>query len=120
MRYAKRQREHHTNDAALFVRVNRIVTIGCGTADRGERERQVERNFRERRTDTNVMNKWRPRAPKESQSRHRYVTAKRIRDQIDSMSKIDQGANPMVFAEWSASGLEERLRSNHEDSHGVQ
>jgi hypothetical protein len=26
----------------------------------------------------------------------------------------------VVLTEWSASGLEERLRSNHEDFHGVQ
>ena len=96
-----------------------VIPIRRRPPDRCKRERQVERNLGEGWTNTNLANQQRTRTPKDSKSRHRHIAAEGVGNEIDSVSKIDQRANPMVFAEWSATGLEKRLRGNHEDFHGV-
>ena len=59
------------------------------------------------------------RASKDAQARHRDVFAERIRDEIDGVTQLDERADPVVLGEWSAPGLEEWLRRDHEDFHSL-
>ena len=86
-------------------------------ADRGQREREVERNLGQRRTDADAPDERRPQAPEDAQPRQRDVAPERIGDEVDGVPEIEQGADAVVFAERGAPGLEERLRRNHEDFH---
>ena len=40
----------------------------------------------------------------------------RIGDEIDRMAELGQRLDAMVFAEWRAARLEERLRRQHQDA----
>ena len=82
-------------------------------------EREVERNLRQRRTDADAPEKGgrrqrNTRRPGSETSRpNGYVTRSTV------WPELEQRADTVVFAERGAPGLEERLRRDHEDFHGV-
>jgi hypothetical protein len=97
--------------------VHDVVAPAQRAPDRRQRDRDVERDLRDGWADSDVMHEGRPQAAENTQPGQRDVLAKWIRYEVDGMTQLEQGANAMVFAEWRAPGLEERLRRDHEDSH---
>ena len=112
-------REQHANEAPLLVRMDDVVAFGHRSADRRHGKRQVEGNLRERRTDPDVVDKRGPRAAKDAQARHLDVLAEGVGHEIDGVPQLDERADPVVLGEWSAPGLEKRLRRDHEDFHSL-
>ena len=63
------------------------------------------------------MDERRTRASEHAQTRELDVTAEWIRDEVNGMPELEQRPDAMVFAERCPTGLEERLRGDHQDFH---
>jgi hypothetical protein len=57
--------------------------------------------------------------PEDAESGHLDTLPERVRDQINGMPELDERANAMILAERGAPGLEERLRRDHQNPHGI-
>jgi hypothetical protein len=97
--------------------VHHVVRLGQRPAQRGDRERDVEHQFRGGWTDPDAAQERRAPAPEDPEARQRDVLAEGIGDEVDGMPELEQGADPVVLAERRAAGLEERLRGDHQDAH---
>jgi hypothetical protein len=117
VRDAQQGRDHHPDQPAFLVRVDRIVACADGAPQHAERQEQIERQFRQRGPDADTAHERRPQAAKHAQARHRHVAAEGIGDQIDLVPEADQRPDAVKLAERRAPGLEERLRRNHENAH---
>ena len=118
MRHPKQRRERDPDEAAFFVGMDRVVPLGQRAPQNGERQERVERNLRERRPDLHRSHERRPQAAKHTESGHRHVGAERVRDEIDLMPELDEGADAVELAERRAARLEKRLGRNHQNAHG--
>ena len=65
------------------------------------------------------MNERRSQAAEHSETGMGHVPTERVRNKINRVAELGQRADPVVLAERRPAGLEERLRGNHEDFHGV-
>src|SRR5690606_26109973 len=88
-----------------------------GTADRREREQDVERHLRPRRPDAHAPDPRWTAGPEDAESRQIDVTSEGIRHEIDGVSQPGECPDTVVLGEWSAPGLEERLRRDHQNVH---
>jgi len=118
VRHAQRRGDHGADDAAFFVRVDRIVATGHGAPNRSQGQQGIERDLRERRTDLHAADQRRPQAAKHTQARHRHRLTEWIGDEIDLVPQRRQRADSMELAEGCAARLEERLGRDHQDAHG--
>ncbi len=118
VRHAQQRRKHDADDAALFVRMNRVVPRRQRPADRGEREQRVEHDLRARRTDPHAAKKRRLEAPKQSQPGHRHGLPERIRHEIHLVTELGERADTVELAERGAARLEERLGRDHQNAQG--
>jgi hypothetical protein len=119
VRDAEHARDQHADEAAFFVRVHGVVPIGERTPQGREREREIERDFRERRSNPDLVDEGRAQTPEHPEARQRDVPAEWIRHEIDCMAELEQRTDAMVLAERRAPGLEERLRRDHQDFHDL-
>ena len=76
-----------------------------------------ERDLGPRRPNPDAVHKRGSQAAEDAQARQRHVTTKRVRDEINRMTQLEQCPDAMVFAERRSPGLEKRLRSDHQDFH---
>ncbi len=121
VRYAQHGGQHDPDEPAFFVRVDGVVPVPAraqGTPERGQREKRIERNLGERRSDPHAAHERRPQAAEDPEPGHRDVAAERVRHQIDLMAERRQRADAMKFAERGAPRLEERLGCDHQNAHG--
>ena len=82
-----------------------------------ERQRQVEGNLLKRGTDPHPVQKRRTQAAEHAQARQIDGLAKRVGDEIDRVPELEERPDAVILAEGRATGLEEGLRSDHQDAH---
>ena len=117
MRHAQRRRNQHADGGALFVRMNHVIARTARPIQRRHRQRQIQKQLRGRRPDLHARHEGRPRRAENVQSGQFDVPAKWIGDEIHRVAKIEERANPVVFAERRAPRLEKRLRGDHQNVH---
>ena len=120
VRHPQQRRQHDADEPAFFVRVDGVVA--AGSARRTTDERRAARSSGSFASDGPILTRAderRPQAAKDAQPGHRDVVAERIRDQVDLVPERRERADPVKLAERRAARLEERLRRNHQDAHGL-
>jgi hypothetical protein len=90
-----------------------------GLAECRDRQRKVERHFRERGANPHTGDKRRTDAPDNSKSRHRHISSEGICDQVDGVAEFQQGPNAVILAEGRPARFEERLGRDHQDVHAA-
>ncbi len=73
-----------------------VIPLGHRSTDGRQRDRSIQRELREGRTDSDIVDERRLGASKDAQARHRDVFAERIRDEIDRVTQLDERADPVV------------------------
>ena len=117
VRHAEHRRQHHADQAALFVRVDGVVGRAQRPPQRGGGQGGVEGDLGPGRADADVLDQRRPQTPDHREPGHLDVTPERVGDQIDGVTERDERLDAVEFAERGAPRLEERLGRNHQDVH---
>ena len=117
--HPKDGRQNHADETPFLVRVDRVVPLAERPADDRDGEEGVERNLCERGADPHLPDKGGTPRAKHPETRDRDVLSERIRHQINGVSQLDQRADTVELAERRTPRLEEGLRSDHQDFHGV-
>ena len=118
VRHAQQRRQHHADQPAFLVRMDRVVAAAERPAAARSRpaDGRVEVFASDGPIPTRRTNGGRIDS-EDAQSGHRHVLSERIRDEIDLVTERRQRANAMEFAERRAARLEERLRRDHQNAH---
>ena len=109
-------RQPHAEQARFLVRMNGVVLLPARLPQRRDRQERVEHHLGPRGTDPHAADAWRTRRSNDPQVRQVDVGADGIRHQIDMVAELGECLDSMVFAEWRAPRLEERLGGEHQDA----
>ena len=117
VRHAQHRRQHHADQAALFVRVDGVVGRAERPAQRRGGQGGVQGDLGPGRADADVADQRRPQTADHREPGHLDVLPERIGDEIDGVTQRDERLDAVEFAERGAPRLEERLGRNHQDVH---